>query len=141
MKPEDSAARAGVRAGNAAACGGGGPRLRASAGAEATLGGERRPPDRPEWRPRPAPPRRPPPRGLAGRRGCHEQRLPGRVLSDATLCRPGGTSGCPEGPGPLGGRPTCRTLSTGGSRLGLAVAAEGGQEGPCDQGEGNVLRL
>lgn len=44
-------------------------------------------------------------------------------------------------PGTLGSRPTCRTLPTGGRLPCLAVAAEKGQNGPCNQGGENVLHL
>lgn len=62
--------------------GGGGSRPRArqqrfGPGVETAPGGERAPPGRPEWRPRPAPPRRKPPEGPGGSARCHGQRFPG----------------------------------------------------------------
>lgn len=63
------------------------------------------------------------------------------VRSRTTSRRPGGTLGPLEGPGRLRGRPTCRTLPTGGRRLCVAVAAGQGCKGRYDRGEGNVLRL
>lgn len=81
------------------------------------------------------------PRGLAGQRRCHGQRLLGPRALPHNFTSPGDTLGPLEGRGRLGGRLTCRTLPTGGRRLCLMVAAGQGWKGLYNRGGGNVLRL